>query len=258
MNDEIKIVVADGDTEQGQSLALNLSLLEGLHVCAFADTGPEVLKVVETYQPDILLMDLVLQEIDGLGVLKRLHDMPGKRPGTIIFTQMITGESVQLSLRYGARYVMLKPAQLERLQEVIREIAEGPAPAQPLIYTQQPTSRSLDEEISSVFLSIGIPAHIKGYQFLREAVKMVMDEPRLINAITKELYPGIGARFHTTASKVERAIRHAIEVAWTRGKIENINEIFGCTIYSHNEKPTNGEFIALVADKLRTAKEDKP
>ena len=111
-------------------------------------------------------------------------------------------------------------------------------------------TRSLDEEITSIFLTIGIPAHIKGYHFLREAVKMVIEDGELINSITKELYPGVARRFNTTASKVERAIRHAIEVAWTRGRIENINNIFGYNIYTKNDKPTNGEFIALVADKL--------
>ena len=117
--------------------------------------------------------------------------------------------------------------------------------------------KSLDEKITSVFLSVGIPAHIKGYHFLREAIRMVYYKPELISKITKELYPGIAKRFQTSASKVERAIRHAIEVAWTRGKIENINQIFGYNIYSKNDKPTNGEFIALVADKLimETARE---
>ena len=110
--------------------------------------------------------------------------------------------------------------------------------------------KSLDENITSIFLSIGIPAHIKGYQFLRIAVKKVMEKPTLINAITKELYPCVAEDFETTPSKVERAIRHAIEVAWSRGKIENINEIFGYNIYTKNDKPSNGEFIALIADKL--------
>ena len=114
--------------------------------------------------------------------------------------------------------------------------------------SQQP--KTLDEKITSVFLVIGIPAHIKGYHYLREAIRMVYFQPELINRITKELYPGIAKRFSTSASKVERAIRHSIEVAWTRGRIENINQLFGYNIYSKNDKPTTGEFIALVADKL--------
>ena len=108
----------------------------------------------------------------------------------------------------------------------------------------------MDENISNVFITVGIPAHIKGYQFLREAVKMAIVNPDIINSITKKLYPEVAKRFNTSASKVERAIRHAIEVAWNRGKIENINSLFGVRVYSPNEKPTNGEFIALVADKM--------
>lgn len=111
-------------------------------------------------------------------------------------------------------------------------------------------NKTLDERIANLFISVGIPAHIKGYQFLREAIKMTIETPEIINSITKQLYPGIAQRYQTSASKVERAIRHAIEVAWNRGKIENINNVFGIKIYAPNEKPTNGEFIALVADKL--------
>lgn len=121
-----------------------------------------------------------------------------------------------------------------------------------------PVARSristLDETISDVFISIGIPAHIKGYHFLREAVKMVVEDPDSINRITKELYPGIARKFCTSSSKVERAIRHAIEVAWTRGRIENVNRMFGFQVYGKNDKPTNGEFIALIADKLTLEK----
>ena len=111
-------------------------------------------------------------------------------------------------------------------------------------------SKSLDERITSIFLSIGIPAHIKGYQFLKEAIKIVIKEPEMINGITKQLYPAIAQNFETSPSKVERAIRHAIEVAWNRGRIENLNTIFGYHIYTKNDKPTNGEFIALIADRL--------
>ena len=112
------------------------------------------------------------------------------------------------------------------------------------------SNRDIEEKISNIFITVGIPAHIKGYQFLREAIKLAMENPDIINSITKKLYPSIADKFETSASKVERAIRHAIEVAWNRGKIENINSIFGLTVYSNNEKPTNGEFIALVADKM--------
>ena len=125
-----------------------------------------------------------------------------------------------------------------------------PARSHTLTPASAAETRSIDEKISSVFITIGIPAHIKGYHFLREAIKMVVENPDIINRITKELYPGIAKRFNTSPSKVERAIRHAIEVAWTRGRIDNINQVFGYNVYNKNDKPTNGEFIALIADKL--------
>ena len=116
--------------------------------------------------------------------------------------------------------------------------------------TQDKYSKYVEEKITNIFITVGIPAHIKGYQFLREAILMAIDNPEIINSITKQLYPTIASKFETTSSKVERAIRHAIEVAWSRGKIENINSVFGLKVYTSNEKPTNGEFIALVADKM--------
>ena len=148
----------------------------------------------------------------------------------------------QKALDLGAGYFLVKPVSAEVLTKRCLSLLESKP--------QVSKKRSLDERLGNIFITVGIPAHIKGYQFLREAVKMAIDEPEIINAITKQLYPSIATRFDTSASKVERAIRHAIEVAWNRGKIENINEVFGLKIYTSNEKPTNGEFIALVADKL--------
>ena len=127
---------------------------------------------------------------------------------------------------------------------------EKNAPLQTSNVYEKPKTKQLDEKITNIFITVGIPAHIKGYQFLREAIKMAINSPEIINSITKKLYPSIADKFDTSASKVERAIRHAIEVAWNRGKIENINNLFGIRVYGNNEKPTNGEFIALVADKM--------
>ena len=147
---------------------------------------------------------------------------------------------------------MVKPFDMRHLMSHIRDLSGGrirPADAAP---TPRETHRvqTLDERLGSLFLTIGIPAHIKGYQFLRQAVKMVVNEPDMINRITKELYPGIARHFGTSASKVERAIRHAIEVAWNRGRIETLNTAFGCKVCTPEDKPTTGEFIAMIADKL--------
>ena len=189
-----------------------------------------------------------------LGVLERLQDMKIRRPHVIVLSAIGHENIIQEAMALGVEYYMVKPFDMDVLCKRIREIAQEKqktSSEKRLFQTPQKTAtRSLDEEITSIFLTIGIPAHIKGYHFLREAVKMVIEDGELINSITKELYPGVARRFNTTASKVERAIRHAIEVAWTRGRIENINNIFGYNIYTKNDKPTNGEFIALVADKL--------
>ena len=145
---------------------------------------------------------------------------------------------------------MIKPFETQALVARIREVAGQTGGGEIIQLGALQHAQTLDEKLSSLFLTIGIPAHIKGYQFLREAVKMVVENPDVINRITKELYPGIGKRFNTTASKVERAIRHAIEVAWSRGRIETLNRAFGCKVASKDDKPTNGEFIAMIADKL--------
>ena len=141
---------------------------------------------------------------------------------------------------------MLKPISLESLSKRVTDLCNVSSS----FLSNAKANKEIEEKISNIFITVGIPAHIKGYQFLREAIKLAMDNPEIINSITKKLYPSIADKFETSASKVERAIRHAIEVAWNRGKIENINNIFGLTVYSNNEKPTNGEFIALVADKM--------
>ena len=155
----------------------------------------------------------------------------------------------------GVKYYIAKPFECDNIKNRIRDLiamSKGmmPVRAHNLTPTSGSETRSIDEKISSVFITIGIPAHIKGYHFLREAIKMVVENPDIINRITKDLYPGIAKHFNTSPSKVERAIRHAIEVAWTRGRIDNINQVFGYNVYNKNDKPTNGEFIALIADKL--------
>ncbi|MGI6169889.1 MAG: sporulation transcription factor Spo0A, partial [Christensenellales bacterium] len=174
-----------------------------------------------------------------------------KEPDVIVLSAMGQEDIVRRVCEYGVKYYMVKPFDLKVLHKRIQEIYGTPdlKPANPLAQ-RSAELHSLDEKITSIFLMIGIPAHIKGYQYLREAIRMVMEHANMINRITKDLYPGIARHFDTTPSKVERAIRHAIEVAWTRGKIENINQIFGYNIYNKNDKPTNGEFIALIADRL--------
>lgn len=169
-----------------------------------------------------------------------------KKPSLVITTEEKEEESLQKSLHYGARFLLCKPYTMDELRTKIISLKAGPSSYR----LRLNENKVLDEKLSNIFIRSGIPPHIKGYQFLREAVKLSVSKPDMINNITKKLYPTIADQFDTTASKVERAIRHAIEVAWSRGKIENINSIFGIKIYSKGEKPTNGELIALIADKL--------
>ena len=154
---------------------------------------------------------------------------------------------INKAISMGASYYCIKPFDFETLKDRIEDImSENKSGGR--VYNGK--TNQIEEKITNIFITVGIPAHIKGYQFLREAIKLAIANPEIINSITKKLYPTIAEKYSTSASKVERAIRHAIEVAWNRGKIENINNLFGIKVYSSNEKPTNGEFIALVADKM--------
>lgn len=204
--------------------------------------GNTVVEEVIKKQPDILVMEVMLQNLDGFAVLEKIKALKEKMPKVFFVSNLSHSGFVTKALQSGASYFMVKPVSSENLENRIFEIFDN--------NKNKSENKQLDEKISNIFISIGIPAHIKGYQFLREAVKLAVEEPEIIGSITKKLYPTIAERFETSSSKVERGMRHAIEVAWNRGKIENINNIFGLKIYNRNEKPTNGELIALIADKM--------
>ncbi|MEG2086189.1 MAG: sporulation initiation factor Spo0A C-terminal domain-containing protein, partial [Clostridia bacterium] len=171
-------------------------------------------------------------------------------PKFIVLTVINKQQFILKSFACGAAYYMVKPAEPSQLLKRIIETSTPYNSESDEIPSFKYKSRSLDERISLIFMNVGIPAHIKGYYFLREGIKLAIEDPPIINNITKSLYPAIATHYNTSSSKVERAIRHAIEVAWNRGKIENINTLFGIKVYSGNDKPTNGEFIALLADKM--------
>ncbi len=253
MAEKLKVAIAEDNQRLGELLGDALNSTDFAEVVAIVENGEDALLALTDKEVDVLILDLILPVLDGIGVLEKIIEQDIKIPEIMVLSAMSQEDIIQRVMQLGVHYYMVKPFNIDLICKRVKEIAGNGRPVtRSRIYHSSPmnSARSLDEEITSIFLTIGIPAHIKGYQFLREAVKMVMDKPTLINSITKELYPGIGVTFETTASKVERAIRHAIEVAWNRGRIENINEIFGYNIYTKNDKPTNGEFIALVADKL--------
>lgn len=195
--------------------------------------------------PDAVLMSFVLTGLDGIGVLDRLKK-DGYDNAKIVMGSFYDDALINRIMSKGADYYMVKPFAPSVAAERIAECVADKLGGSNVIVNR----KKIDEEISTIFISIGIPPHIKGYNYLREGIKMTVNKPAIINNVTKELYPKIGRKFDTSASKVERAIRHAIEVAWNRGRIDAINAIFGAKVYIGSEKPTNSEFIALVADKI--------
>ncbi len=213
--------------------------------------GIAAISIIADKKPKFLITELILSGYDGLSVISKVKEMGGIK--IVVLSAMCSDEIVKKAIELGADYYMAKPFDpkllLERLS-FIDNVAYEKKSAFPNDGSGNFYKISLDEKISKIFINVGIPPHIKGYVFLREGVKMAVNDPSVINNITKKLYPSIGEKFNTSSSKVERAIRHAIEVAWNRGRIDTINSILGVRAYIGAEKPTNGEFIALVADKM--------
>lgn len=246
-----RILLSDHNEQFLSSARDYLSAQENIDRVDISSDGRATLDALNSGRYDILVTELIMPELDGLELLERLSSgLVKDAPAVIVISALRQEEVVRQACALGARYYMVKPVDPETLYRRIVDMMTSSDAQRSRVCALNPRPQTLDEKIASVFLTVGIPAHIKGYHYLREAVRMVYFEPALCGRITKELYPGIARHFQTSASKVERAIRHAIEVAWTRGKIENINQIFGYNIYGKNDKPTNGEFIALVADKL--------
>lgn len=253
MNEKIKVIVAEDNKTLCNHICKTINESDFAHVVAVAHNGKDAIEALKKTSTDVLILDLIMPVIDGIGVLEAINKEGIEIPEIMVLSAIGHEDIVQRVMSLNVHYYMIKPFDINLVVKRIKSLSlseMNPMNTSLMINSHNMGKRNLDEQITSIFLSIGIPAHIKGYQFLRVAVKKVMETPTLINAITKQLYPCVAKDFDTTASKVERAIRHAIEVAWNRGKIENINKIFGYNIYTKNDKPTNGEFIALIADKL--------
>jgi len=253
--EKVCVVVAEDNLQLQSMVAEYLSRQNGIEIVGRASNGLEAIRLVQEKLPDVLICDMIMPQMDGYGVLEQLLSMKlAKRPGVIALTALGRDDFITRAINLGACYYMVKPFDFAVLAQRVFEAAGELVRAQALnvrIRQESDGEDNLEERIANLFLTVGIPAHIKGYQYLREAVRMVIDNPDLMGRITKELYPGIAHRFGTTSSKVERAIRHAIEVAWNRGRIEALDEAFGRNVCSLDDKPTNGEFIALVSDRLR-------
>lgn len=264
--DKLKVIVVDSDVENCNALANDLNC-DKLEVVATAYSGVECLEKLEHIDVDIVLTELLLQAMDGYMLINKINNInSAKKPKIFAMSNLKAEAYVTNAIKMGIMYYFIKPLDNKIVQNTIiatydrqsiwESIKDNNDPLYSVpnkvetIKNTTALNSVMEEKIAKIFISVGIPAHIKGYQYLREAIKEVVDDPSLINNITKKLYPNVAKVFDTSPSKVERAIRHAIEVAWNRGKIENINKIFGFKVYNVNDKPTNGEFIALVADKL--------
>lgn len=249
VTDMTKVIIMEGNGDFAKEIAEQLTR-EGMEISGVTDDGSVGLEYVRQFSADVVVVGMVLKEIDGFGVLDKLKEIPGKR-SVIAIGNFSDDALISKALSKGAKYYLMKPVSAELIAERVKEMTGEVKPAGSTGgFRERRMAASMDEKISNIFISIGIPASIKGYGYLREGVKMAVENPSIINNITKELYPKIAEKFSTTPSKVERAIRHSIEVAFNKGRIDAINSIFGVRVYIGTEKPTNSEFIALLADKL--------
>lgn len=250
---KIRVLIGDDNREFCELLRAFVESQPDLDVAAVAHNGTDVIQAVARTQPDVLILDIIMPHLDGIGVLEQLNTMDLRlRPKIIMLTAFGQENITQKVLDMGADYYVLKPFSLEVLATRIRQLV-GSTLRRPATNgtVKLHVSRSMDAEVATIIHDIGIPAHIKGYRYLREAIMLVVDREELLGAITKELYPTIARNHQTTPSRVERAIRHAIEVAWNRGNMDALSNLFGHTINRERGKPTNSHFIAVVADKLR-------
>ncbi len=258
MGKKIKIIVADDNRNLCQMLQNYLQGQEDLQIVGLAYNGIEAWEQIQTQEPDLLIIDLVMPGLDGLGVLERIAmrtTVP--RPKVIMLTAFGQESLTHQAMMLGVDYFILKPFDLEILGKRIRSLTQettntssnytSAAPA----VTSAGSGLNIAVEVTSMMHQIGIPAHVKGYQYIRDAIIMVVGDVSLLGAVTKELYPAIAKKYDTAPSRVERGIRHAIELAWERGHTETLKRIFGYSMNIERQKPTNSEFIALLADKLR-------
>lgn len=246
-----KILIVDDSIDTQNNIKSKIQQDENFEVIGTAQNVADAFNLILQKSPDIVITEIVLKGEDGFELMEKVNAQ-NIRVKFVVVSALSQESFVEKAMQLGAVYYMAKPFNADNLLKRLKEICgEIPLTAgKNGNFPQKSQNRELDEKITNIFITVGIPAHIKGYQFLREAIKMAIAEPEIINSITKKLYPSIAEKYDTSSSKVERAIRHAIEVAWNRGKIENINSLFGVKVYTDNEKPTNGEFIALVADKM--------
>lgn len=251
--EKIKVMIVDDNRDLVNTIADYFKEHPSIEVIHTAFNGKQCLELLEKQVPDVLLLDIIMPHLDGIAVMDYLHkEQLYPQMKVIMLTAFGQEEVMKQAVDLGTAYFMLKPFEFDRLvQQILQVVGNGQSttdvtPKRPVFKT-----KGIDFTITNVIKEIGVPAHIKGYSYLREAIQMVYHDIELLGSVTKVLYPEIAVKFDTTPSRVERAIRHAIEVAWNRGNYETISQTFGYTVHHLKSKPTNSEFIAMIADKIR-------
>ena len=258
--EKLNVAIADDNEKMVEMLGKLIDEDKELELVGKAHNGEEICRIIQNKEPDVVVLDIIMPKVDGLSVMEKMHqDRTLKKMPSFIVVSAVGQERItEDAFNLGADYYVLKPFDTQMLLNRIkhmktsasrrtREIARKEAPEEKSAYSQ----RNLETDVTNIIHEIGVPAHIKGYQYLRDAIILCVNDMEMLNSITKILYPTIAKRQQTTPSRVERAIRHAIEVAWSRGKMDTIDELFGYTVSTGKGKPTNSEFIALIADKIR-------
>lgn len=270
MKNKIKILIADDSADCSYTLSTYLSSQEEVETVLVASDGVEACEKILTEKPDVVLLDIIMPQLDGLGVLERLAQENITLPYIIMISAVGQDTITAKALSMGAQFYVLKPFKMDVLMKRIKEfvlkkeelgqvltfksgIDNGGVVKNNFVDIDRNASKEdiLEKRVTNIIHEVGVPAHIKGYQYIRDAIIMSVNNVEVINQITKQLYPDLAKKHKTTPSRVERAIRHAIEVAWNRGQIDAVESIFGYTVNSNKGKPTNSEFIAMIADKLR-------
>jgi two-component system response regulator (stage 0 sporulation protein A) len=260
----LKVLIADDNREFTAMLKEFVTSQQDMDVVGVAHNGEEVISLVKETQPDVLVLDIIMPVMDGIGVLEQLHKSSVQVPKIIMLTAFGQESVTRRAASLGVSYFILKPFDMAVLGERIRQVAASGSVAAGTavrssaanynhspVHSHELTKHDIDAAITRILHEIGVPAHIKGYHYLREAIGIVYNDVEILGSITKVLYPRIAERYKTTSSRVERAIRHSIEVAWGRGNMDAIRTVFGYTVSASKTKPTNSEFIAMIADKLR-------